>query len=90
MKPSDFLDNPMGSVKNKSEYETIARNIMVILSKTGDIFRKLSWVEYYTFRLKDDKKHNINEEKKYFEEVVNYCESEKTARLFSPIWKSIK
>ena len=39
MKPSNFKNaSPMGSVLFKSEAETIATNIMVILSRTGNKF----------------------------------------------------
>ena len=53
MKPSNFKALPMGSIFEKSEYETIARNIMVILSRTGDLFRPISWYEYKEEREKD-------------------------------------
>ena len=53
MKPSDFLEYPWNSVTKNSEYETIALNIMVILKRTGDEFRELSFDEYKTERLKD-------------------------------------
>ena len=53
MKPSNFTKQPIASVLQKSEAETIARNIMVILKRTGDSFRPLSWDEYKAERLKD-------------------------------------
>jgi len=39
-KPSDFTNEPMGSVLQKSEAETVARNIMVILKRTGDTYKE--------------------------------------------------
>jgi len=38
MKPSDFTTQPMGSVLGKYEAETVAKNIMLILKRTGDEF----------------------------------------------------
>ncbi len=74
----------MGSVLQKSEAETIARNIMVILFRTGDTFRPLSWEEYKEERLKDGQ---FSEgEKRYFDQVIDYCDSPKTAKLFSKEW----
>ena len=85
MKPSNFKSDPMGSVLQEAESETIARNIMVILARTGDIFRPLSWKEYKTEREKD--KDFSSGEKSYFEVVIDYCKSPDTARLFSPVWE---
>lgn len=85
LKPSDFAKiDPMNSVFRKSEYETIARNIMVILSRTGNKFRHLSWKEYKTERLKDG---NFTEmEKFYFDEVIRWCFSSHNAKKFSYYW----
>lgn len=44
--PSIFMENPMGSIFQKSESETVARNIMTILKRTGDVFRIIRWDEY--------------------------------------------
>lgn len=84
--PSNFTVQPIASVLRKSEAETIARNIMVILERTGNTFRNLSWEEYKEERLKDG--HFTESEKKYFDQVIDYCASAETARLFSPAWKS--
>lgn len=83
--PSYFSDRaPFTSKFKKSENETIARNIMTILKRTGDKFRKLSWNEYKTERLKDG--HFSESEKKYFDEVIEYCTTPEKARLFSKNW----
>lgn len=86
--PKDFSKKqPWSSVLQKSECETVAINIMVILSRTGDNFRALSWPEYRHERRKDG---NFTEsEKAYFKQVVEYCKSEDTARLFSDVWKEL-
>lgn len=84
MKPSDFMTHPFASVMQNAESEIVARNIMAILSRTGDTFRLLTWEEYKTERLKDG---NFSEnEKPYFTDVIGYCESEDTAKLFSKAW----
>lgn len=84
MKPSNFTNNPMDSVLQNSESETIARNIMLILKRTGDKFRNLSFKEYKKERLKDG---NFSEsEKKYFDKTIEYCKSSDTAKLFSKNW----
>ena len=86
--PSDFIIYPWSCLFGKSEYETIARNIMVILSKTNDNqFRLLTWEEYKEHRLKDG---NFSErEKPYFDSVASYCTSAEKARTFSKTWKEI-
>ena len=87
-KPSDFLSHPYDSVFKKNETETVARNIMAILSRTGNDWRNLSWDEYKSIRFVDG---NFTEsEKKYFDLVVGYCVSEYDARAFSPNWESVK
>ncbi len=85
MLPSNFKKHPYNSVMNKSEAETIAQNIMVILSRTGDEFRPLSWDEYKTERLKDD--DFTEREKAYFDKVVPWCSSVELALQFSPTWR---
>jgi hypothetical protein len=83
--PKDFTAFPMSSVKQKCEAEQIAVNIMVILSRTGNTFRPLSWQEYVAERKKDG--GFTTGEKEYFEEVQEYCVSAETAILFSKVWK---
>jgi hypothetical protein len=82
--PSNFTGKPMGSVLQNSESETIAANIMTILSRTGNTFRKLTWDEYKSERLKDS---NFSErEKSYFDKVIDYCKSPDTAKSLSNNW----
>jgi hypothetical protein len=87
MKPSDFTQFPNMSVMNKCEAEVVALNVMKILKRTGDGFRPLSWKEYEIERKKDGD-FNSNLESRYFHDIIDYCESETTAKLFSPVWKS--
>jgi hypothetical protein len=84
MNPSNFTKTAYDSVLKNSESETVARNIMVILSRTGDKFRLLSWDEYKTERTKDG---NFTEsEKQYFDRVVGFCVSAESAKAFCPNW----
>lgn len=85
-KPSDFINHPFASVLNKTEHEMVARNIMVILKRTGNEFRPLSWEQYKTERLKDGSFTTM--EKVSFDKVIDYCISAQTAKLFSKSWKS--
>lgn len=88
MKPSNFTQYPFDSLTAKNEGERVARNIMVILSRAGDEFRRLSWDEYKAERLKDGR--FTNGERKYFDQVVHYCGSAEAAARFSPTWARIK
>lgn len=82
--PGNFTKHPYNSITHKSECETVARNIMVILSRTGNTFRVLDWNEYKAERLKDG---NFTEsEKTYFDRVVDYCATVESAMKFSPGW----
>ena len=84
MTPSNFTNRPWDSVVKKTEAEVVARNIMVILKRTGDVFRPLTWEEYKEERQKDGGCPHT--EKPFFEDVIGYCKSEDTARLFSKDW----
>jgi len=87
-KPSDFCEYPWSSVCENAESEIVAKNIMVILKKTGDEFRPLSWDEYKEERLKDG---SFSEnEKHYFNKVIAYCENPETAKKFSKTWAEEK
>ena len=84
MKPSNFTSYPFDSVLQNSESETVAKNIMVILSRTGDRFRPLTWEEYKKERLQDGV--FSQNEYEYFQSVIDYCKSADTAKLFSKEW----
>lgn len=87
MKPSNFTTYPWNSTAQKSEAETVAKNIMLILARTGNEWRPLGWNEYKAERLADG---NFSErERPYFDQVVGFCESENAAVLFSPTWAKI-
>jgi hypothetical protein len=84
MKPKDFNVFPWNSVFRAYEYELIAQNIMIILGRTSNEFRPLTWEEYKNERLKDD---NFSEnEKGYFIKVIDFCKSPESAKEFSEDW----
>lgn len=86
LKPSDFTYWPKQSKYWKMEPESVAENIMVILARTGDVFRDITFEEYRAERLKDERFHKA--EKDYFNQVVYYCSSSIIASGFSPVWKA--
>lgn len=86
MKPSNFTSHPYDSVLHKNESETVARNIMIILSRTGDTFRLLDWEEYQRERQKDG--NFTPSENLHFDKIVGFCASEHSAKAFSPTWAS--
>ena len=84
LKPSDFTEFPCDSVFQKSEAEQVAVNVMVILKRTGDQWRKLPWSEYKAERKKD---RDFGEgEREYFDRVVGHTASPVDAIGFSPTW----
>lgn len=88
LNPSDFAKIfPIRSRFNKFEHEKVARNIMIILKRTGNEFRDLSWQEYKKERLKDGALVKlVDNEKKYFIDVIRWCVTAHNAKQFSPQW----
>jgi hypothetical protein len=87
--PSLFQEKPWGSTLQNCESEIIAMNIMVILKRTGDTFRELTWDEYKTERLQD-KAVFSEKEKPYFEKVSYLSLGNRPMVInFSPVWKDI-
>jgi hypothetical protein len=72
-------------VTQNTEHEIVARNIMAILKRTGDIWRPLSRDEYEAERLKDG--GFTGTELTLFDNVRRYCENAIDAQLFSPMWR---
>lgn len=85
MKPSNFIGKePLNSVFKKYEVEIVAMNIIIILKRTGDNFRLISWREYKKERIRDG---DFSEyEKRYFDMVKGYFSSYKKIKSFSPYW----
>lgn len=85
LKPSDFVGlSTIGSILLKSEAETVAQNIMKVLSRTGNEWRELIWDEYKTERLKDG--NFTDGEQRYFTQALPYCKNADTATLFCKGW----
>jgi len=84
MTPSDFNTHPADSILQKSEPETIALNIMIILSRTGNTFRMLSKDEYIIERNKDG--GFSEKELPFFDAVVEHTSSLDKAKDFSNYW----
>jgi hypothetical protein len=85
IKPSHLVQTyPFASIFSKSEYETIALNIIKILSNTGDEWRTLDWFEYLNIRHKDG--NFTMAEKYYFDRVITYTTSPEQAAKFSEDW----
>jgi len=91
--PKDFIKYPWDSVFHNSERETVALNIMKILSRTGNKWRNLSWDEYLDERVKDGGGNTHNQdylsEKTCFEDVSKYTTSEDVARRFCLEWNKV-
>jgi hypothetical protein len=99
-RPSDFMEYPWDNVEKSSEAAIAARNIMVILSRRGDIWRELSWNGYSMERKMDADFSNLDcscldftfcssTERSYFESVRPYTVSEEKARSFSETWRDV-
>jgi hypothetical protein len=92
MKPSDISGiYPWSSVMQNSECETVAKNIMLILKRTGDTFREISEEEYRTERLKDYAKNPQSGSLSYreietFDRVKNVAKSPALAARFCKDW----
>lgn len=85
--PSNYCSQPMGSIEQKSEVETIACNIMRMLKRTGDTFREFTFEEYEKIRLADGAiDWHVKNEKHYFEVAITYCESPEKADEFCSNW----
>jgi hypothetical protein len=87
-KPSAFSSFPYSSIFGECNCEVIAQNIMVILKRTGNAFRLLTWKEYSKER-KQDGNFNTREER-FFNKVVESCSTEAGARKFSKEWREVK
>jgi hypothetical protein len=95
--PSDFVEWPWSSIFRNSEHEQVATNIMVILKRTGNKWRELSWDEYLAERQKDgggntgnySTSHGYLSEQTCFSSVQPYTVSPEKAAEFSGTWAKI-
>lgn len=85
MKPSDLVGIfPFASIMQKSECETIAKNIIVIQSRIDNKFQLIDWDTYYVHRRKDGE--FSDGEKKFYEMVAHLLTTEELVRKFSKYW----
>lgn len=87
--PKDLKDTrPMASVFHRAEEESTAMRIMETLAKTGNKWRKMTWVEF----CKDWVPKSYWDNKEIYErfsKVVEYTTSADVAKLFSRFWKEL-
>jgi len=89
--PSHYLQRPVGSVSQNGDTETIARNIMAILSREGNQFRELSFDEYKLSRIQDGAtEFAVSAEKPHFDIAAPYCISAQRANDFCEGWYTQK
>ena len=83
-KPSDFKQEPFNSLTQSFETELVASNIMKILARTGNTWRRLSIEEYEKERFKDGSfsKREIH----FFDKVIDYTTCERKALEYSVNW----
>ena len=94
LKPSDFLNLPVGSKLRESHdilfaqmVEITALNIMTILARTGNDWRLLQWDE---FRSELDKHGNYPPgTRKFFNYAVAHTQSAEAAKQFCPVWAKV-
>lgn len=86
LKPSDFCcyPNVTNDVGSYHDENVIALNIMTILSTTGNVWRKLDWIEYRSI------KHATIFELVCFERISKYCVSPEYAAYYSQTWSNKK
>lgn len=82
--PSDYTVYPHGSVMDQYA-EMIAKNIMKILAKNGNEWRRLEWNEYSHEMCIDV--DFCQDEIDYFEKVNDFCVSPNHAACFSEVWE---
>lgn len=87
-KPSDFFQvHPWSCPFGTYEHEETARRIMKILADDGDLWRPVSADEYAKKCTKSG--FLSDEQEKRFLDVVDYCTSPETAKLFSLQWRQV-
>lgn len=87
LKPSDFAKHfPSDSVARKMEVEQRAYTIMHTLVELGNVWRRLTWAEYQSERLK----HGAGvDDEMMFDKVVDYTANVIGAATFAPAWAQV-
>jgi hypothetical protein len=88
-RPSDFTNYPWSSIKQSSEWESIAQNIMEVMEERGDDFALGLTLEQYVEHRRQ-KGHQTNISAENFEDIMQYCQSAERAKLFSKEWKDVE
>lgn len=78
--PKDFIGQYWDSIFQNWETEKVWNNCMIILKRTGNIWRELTFEEYKAERLKDG--GFSNSEQPLFEKVLPYTTSAEKAKSF--------
>lgn len=89
LSPEDFTSFPDTSVANDFKKEQVAQNIMIILARTGNKFRLLSWEEYRKGMMEESAMGDIvfsESDRPHFEDVKMYCKSASDALRFCKTW----
>ena len=85
--PKDYIGKYWDSVFQNIQTEIVWNNIILILSRTGDYWRTLTWEEYKNERINDaptDKSGFCEfQEKPLFAKALPYTSSEKAASDFT-------
>jgi hypothetical protein len=85
--PSNYIGHPKSSITSLCETESVAKNIMMLLSEKGNVFRAVSFKEYSERFIDDDTEdYKIDAEKNWFDEVINHCISSAAADNFCHTW----
>ncbi len=84
---------PIDSITQNNESEVVAKNIMIILARTGDTFRELSIEEYKKERNLDYELNSSAQtvglkEISVFDKVKDVANSIENASRFCKDWKS--
>ncbi len=88
--PLNYTRQPFDSSAKSLEYELAAQNIMLVLSRTGNVFRKLTLKEYKDNIKKVDNRIVGSSEAHYMQCAIHYCLSSIAADDFCHTWYNAK
>jgi hypothetical protein len=85
IKPSFFVDTfPMASIRQKFEWETLAKDCIKLLAETGDKWRLITFQEYI---MDQHQNHRVEIDPEEFKTVVSYLTSWIGVAAFSKDWR---
>ena len=76
-----------GSTSQTPECEAVAKNLLAIFARNSNVFKPIAWNEYVNER-KADGDFSENE-KPYFDELIQHCKDAESFALFSLKWRVI-